>query len=368
MVNADPRQRSDRYLADTTGAPPLPPPGGYAGAARPRGADQSAFAPRPDAVHVELPHERRRRSWFGWVSVGVASVFAVVLLVLLAMGDVDVLYSLTLVAVQLLVVGLVVAATLRPASRVLGAVALSVTLVLNVATVGAFASTRSAASGGYEGHKSDEDRLWESYPGIKDVSPQQLLDQASLETVRERSDALSQRIRAALSQRFGYTWTPSGKEDVSPVRNGYGGESLVTSYLSAAWMTEQPITSIEDKYAAMDVIDEVIAADGMGLLYPLNAPESGLDPDVLTKLYGSDDVATQSAWEWYSPHPDGVSRLYANIFDLTHDTSGSFTRAREAAKAKTGEPTEGLEIVFTADEVLSEDDVTAFRDGLQKYR
>ncbi len=366
-MNADPSQRSARYLADSTGAPPVPPPGGYAGAMRPRGADQALSATRGETVHVELDRPARRRSVLGWTAIAVASVFAVALFVLLMAGAVDTVYSLTFVAVQLVVLGIAIAATILPSARLLGAIALSITLLFNVGTVGALTSSQSAATGGYEGHKSDADRLWEAYPGIKDVSPDELLGQPTLEEVRARSEALSERIRQALSERFGYTWVRSGDEDVSPVRNGYGGESLATSYMSTSWMTEQPVHSLDERYAAMDVIDDVISSEAMAPLYALNAPQSGLDPAVLAKLYGSDDVATQSVWEWYSYHVDGVTRMYANVFDLGHDDSGSFTRAREAAAAQTGEPLEGIELAFMADHVISDADLDEFRESLEKY-
>ncbi len=62
-----------------------------------------------------------------------------------------------------------------------------------------------------------------------------------MEEVRAEADSLFTDIRERLTADFGFTWVQVGDEDVRPERNGYGGESMLSEYTSAAWATEQPV-------------------------------------------------------------------------------------------------------------------------------
>lgn len=336
---------------------------------RPRGPEQifGLDSPTPPTT-VTVPGARANGNpVFGWIALAMATVFAVALLVLLVIGAVETIYSVATIAAQAVVVFAVVAALIAPKTRRLGTIALAVSLVFNVATIGALSSSQSSMTGSYEGASDPEAKLWEQYPGQKDITPAEILGAPSLEEVRTRSEAAMSDIRAALSERFGYTWAEPAPETLSAVRNGYGGESLLQSYASTAWSTNEKISSPSEKRAVMDVINTVIIEHQLANLYPLNDPSSGFDPTLLEKLYGSDSVDKQPVWEWYTFHYDGVSRMYANIYDLSLDESGQFRDARQAAHDRTGEPLEGLQLRFYADTVLSESDVAEFRKLLEKY-
>ncbi|MCZ4302530.1 hypothetical protein [Microbacterium oxydans] len=357
------KQRA-RYLAGTEGAPPVPPPGGY------RGARREAFVPSPPAaVSVSVEEEPKKpANALGWTALTVAVLFALTLLGTLLAGSTDILYSVTMVTAQLVVVATVIAALLSPRGRLLGAIALVVTILFNVATVGGMSALQTSASGNYEGMKSAEQKHAEAYPGIKGTDPQQTLAQQSLEDVRAQSESLFADIRARLTDEFGYTWVAVGDEDLRPERNGYGGESMLVEYTSQGWATEQPIQDDDRKYAVMAVINEVVIEHGLWELYSFNDPAiSGIDPGMITKLYGSDDPRSQHTWEYYTENYPDPLRFYADIHDLSNDQDGGFLAAREAQQARTGEPLEGLQLFVLASGVLSDADREEFETRLQDY-
>jgi len=361
----DPENQRARYIANTEGAPPVPPPGGYRGARR----QTPGAAPAPAvATAAAVDEPRKPATALGWVALSVSVLFALLLLGTLVAGGTDLLYGITMLALQLVVVATIVAALFSPRGRRLGAVALVVTVLFNVATVGGMSALQTSASGNYQGTKTAAQKHAEAYPGIKGTPAQQTLSQQSLEEVRAASDALFADIRTRLSDEFGYTWTPVGDEDLRPERNGYGGESMLVEFTSVAWATNEPIHDYRRKLEVMAVINEVVAQHGLWDLYSFNDPAgSGIDSAMITKLYGSDDPRTQTTWEYYTENYPDPLRFYANIYDLSNDHDGGFRAAREAQNARTGEPLEGLQLVVIASEVLSDADRAEFQEKLQEY-
>ncbi|MEE6387766.1 hypothetical protein V3G71_02865 [Microbacterium paraoxydans] len=363
MVSDHERQRA-RYVGGTEGAPPVPPPGGYRGARR-----QQQVGPTPPVLSPLPPEEKKpSANALGWIALVSAILFVLILFGTLVVGGTDLLYGVTMITLQLLVLGVIVAALFTPGGRRLGIIALVLTILFNVATVGALSALRTSASGNYEGVKTAEQRHAEAYPGIKGTAPQEALTQQSLEEVRAEADALFTDIRDRLTADFGLTWVRVGDEDLRPERNGYGGESMLSEYTSAAWATEQPVQGYALKLEVMAAIDEVVAAHGLWNLYSFNDPaNSGIDPSMIAKLYGSDDPQTQTTWEYYTENYPDPLRFYANIYDLSNDADGGFRTSREAQSARTGEPVEGLQLVVIAGKVLSEADRAEFEKRLQDY-
>ena len=359
----DPEQQRSRYVTNSDGAPPLPPPGGYRGARRT--PDPAASAVHNAVATNEEP--KRPANAIGWIALVSGILFAVILLGTFLAGGTDTIYGVTMLALQLVVVGIAIAALLTRRGRRLGAVALSIALLFNTATVGAMGAVQTSASGSYEGRKTAEQKHEEAYPGIKGTSNADILAQPSLEEIRASSDAALADMRDRLSAEFGYTWTQAGDEDLRPERNGYGGESMLVQYTSAKWGTNEPIHDHDRKLAVMDVIDEVLTEHGMWGIISLNDETSGLDESMREKLYGSADPRTQDTWEWYSDDYPDPRRFYATIYDTSHDETGEFTASREAQSARTGEPVEGLQIMFLAPELLSEADRAEFEQKLEEY-
>lgn len=361
------RQRA-RYVAGTEGAPPVPPPGGYRGARRPQGPTQPpSFAP-PAAVENATDEPKKPANAIGWIALLGSILFTLILFGTLIAGGTDVVYGVTMLAVQLIIVAVIVAALITARGRKLGAAALVIAVLFNVATVGGLSALYTSATGNYDGVKTDEQRHAEAYPGIKDTDPQSVLNQQSLEEVRAEADSLFADIRQRVTDEFGYTWVQVGDEDLRPERNGYGGESMLYEFTSVTWATTEPIQGYERKLAVMRVVDEVVQEHGLYGLYAFNDPtNSGIDPTMITKLYGSDDPRTQHTWESYTENYPDPLRFYANMYDLSNDGTGDFLLEREAQNGRTGEPLEGMQLAVLGSAVLSEDDREEFEQKLTEY-
>ena len=365
-------QQRSRYTGGAEGAPPLPPPGGYQGARRTStGLDAAAgLAPASgDVVYTSAPPaEKKGVNALGLVAITATGLFVLVMLLMMGAGGTDALYGASMIVVQFVVFGVVVAALFTVRGRTLGVIALAVTLVFNVATVGAMGALRSAATHAYGGTKSDKQKHEEAYPGIKGVPERQALDNPSLEDVQAQGDQVMAEVRERLTQQFGFSWVQTGKVDVSPERNGYGGESMLQKYTSTVWTTEQPVQDTRRKRDVMRVVNQVLAENGMSDLYALNEPGvMGISNDMLTKLYGSDDPERQHTWEYYSDtYPDPL-RFYTYVYDLSKDQTGDFRTQREAFKQQSGEPLEGVQLVVFARQVLQEKDRAAYEQKLKDY-
>lgn len=361
--------RRSRYIGGSEGAPPLPPAGGYQGARRSgtaQGAAAVAAAPPVSVTHTEEA-SKQPRNMRGFAALIAASLFAVTLLILVIGGMTDLIYSVSLLVVQLLVIAVVIAALASRRGRMLGAIALVVTLLFNVATVGAIGSVQAAARQDYDGTKSEAQRHQEAYPGIKDVPNDAVLAQPSLEEVQAEGDELLADIRARVTEEFGYTWVEAGDVDISPERNGYGGESMLSSYTSPTWTTAEPVQDNDRKREVLAVVERMLYASGLNGFYVLNSVDSGISNDMVAKLYGSTDVEEQHTWSWIGDdYPDPL-RLYANVYDLSNDATGEFRKRREAQQAQTGEPVEGLQLVVSARQLLSEGDRAEFEKRLEDY-
>jgi hypothetical protein len=370
-------QQRSRYIGGAEGAPPLPPPGGYHGARRvPMGLDQAAGLPVASGLHsgsgtvtytAVPPAEKKSANTLGLVALTATVLFVLVMLLMMGAGGTDTLYGASMLVVQLIVVGVTIAAVLTPRGRMLGSIALALTLVFNVATVGAMGALHSAATHAYDGTKTEEQKHEQGYPGMKGVPNQDVLNGPSLEDVQAEGDQLMAEVRERLTARYGYTWVQSGTVDISPERNGYGGESMLRRYTSTAWTTQQPVHDIQRKRDVMRVIDQVLGARRMPQLYPLNEPGSGISDDMVAKLYGSSDPARQHTWEYYSDTYPEPLRFYADVYDLSNDPTGEFRTQREAIQQQFGEPLEGLQLMILARQVLPEADRTAYEEKLRDY-
>ena len=346
------------YTGGSDGAPPTPPPGGYRGASRVR----PTVPPAPEAPGT--PGARPRPTAGGWIVLGLAGLFALVLLILWAAGATGAIYGGVTLVLQLGLLVAVVAVVVSPRGRRVGALALALVLLVNVGTIGAASAiTHPPAADVVADPDAD---YWAAYPGIRGQEPDDILSRLSLEQAIGTGDAMLAAIRAELTDRFGYGWTPGVAGSTRAERNGYGGESLLVAYTSDNWATTEAIRDHAQKLATMAAIDDVLLDGGFSDLYSLNDPANGFDPAILERFYGSADIRTQATWEWVASDGTGVIRVYATLTDLTDD-DGTFRAAREGQVAGSGEPLEGLRISVYAPEVLSEADVAEFLQRLEDY-
>jgi len=336
----------------------------------PTGLDAAAGLPPASGdvtYRAAAPTEKKTVNTLGLVAISATVLFVLVLLLMMGAGGTDALYGASMLVVQLVIVGVIIAALVTTRGRMLGTIALAITLVFNVATVGAMGALRSAATHAYDGTKTDEQKHEQGYPGMKGVADHDVLNGPSLEDVQTEGDQLMAEVRARLTAEYGYTWVQSGTVDISPERNGYGGESMLRRYTSTVWTTQQPVQDIRRKRDVMRVVDQVLLARGMPQLYPLNEPGSGISDDMVAKLYGSSDPARQHTWEYYSDTYPEPLRFYADVYDLSNDPTGEFRTQREAIQQQFGEPLEGLQLMVFAREVLPEADRAAYQEKLKDY-
>jgi len=294
-------------------------------------------------------------------------LFAVVMLILLGIGAADAFFGATLLVLQLVVLGLAIAAVATRAGRVLGAAALTIALVMNVGTMGALSAVRVAATGSYDGHKTDTQKLWEAYPGIKDKDPSQFLNQQSLEKLTALADETMADVRAQLTAKYGLQWVRSADAQERPERNGYGGESMLVRFTSDTWATTTPVTGYPHKLEVMRTVESVIAQHGWRSMVAFNDPGSGVDPGVISKMYGGATPQTQVDWEWFSDDVPDPGWFYADITDLANDTTGEYRASREQTAQRTGEPLEGLRLAVVGRYMLSEKKAAEFQKALTKY-
>lgn len=364
----NPEQRRARYLAGTDGAPPVPPPGGYRGARRwSHSPENTEVETRTTSFTEATETETTRPNALGWSALSVASGFAVVLFGTLLVGSADLLYSITMFALQAVVIAVVAAALFSKRGRRLGSIAVIITLLCNVATVGGVGALQTSASGNYKGTKTEQQKHAAAYPGIKGLEPDEALTQRSLEEVRADTNKLFEDIRTRITAEFGYEWVQIDSEDQRPERNGYGGESMLVEYTSVSWATAEPIRDYERKLAVMDVIDSVVAEHKMLYLYSFSDEHSSMDPSLIEKFFGSVDPRRQHTWAYAANGYGEEVTFYADIFDLSQDPTGDLRATRKAQNAKTGEPLEGLRIFVNAKALLREGDRSAYESKLSEY-
>lgn len=368
MVTRDPELRgsgSSDYVGSSEGAPPLPPPGGYRGASR---VAQVTAARAGTVETATLAKPKRRSHWSGIAAIIAASVFAVALLGILAFGALRNVYSTGALVVQALVVAAVIAALVIPRGRKLGIIALSITLLVNVATVGGAGSLMLSQSGDYRVEKSPVERHAQGFPGVEDLTEQEVLNAPSLEEHRAESERILTELRERLSADFGVTWVRTAAEIARPERNGRGGESMLQSVSFDGWTTNEPIHDNDTKRAMLDAIDNELS--DLGYISPVrfNEDTTAMPEAQMAHVYGSADPEQQAIWEWGSISYYGYELYIRGVFvDLSHDADGSFRSAAEAQQQNAGDPIEGLTLSASASSMLAEGDVAEFKERMKSY-
>lgn len=356
------------YVSNSEGAPPLPPAGGYRGASRAsRAFLQQAEEETERTETVTLDRPRRRPHWLGWVALGAAIVFGVVLAVLVLIGAASAVYGVTALVVQLLVAAAVIAALIVPRARRLGIAALAVALVANVATLGGVGALQVASAGSYVDEKSPAQQHRQGFPGVDGYSEEEILAQPSLEEERAEVEALFADIRDALSAEYGVTWTKTGTEEARPERNGRGGESMLLGVVFDSWTTNEPVHDLAQKEAMLDTVAEVVMDHGYPAPFPLNENDGTFPESQMAHLYGSSDPSEQAIWERASWDGWSPTIVRATITDLSRDPTGDFRRTAEAQRERPGDPIEGLTLLATSSPLLSEQDVDEFKDRMRAY-
>lgn len=357
------------YVSNTNGAPPLPPPGGYRGSSRAAQVTSyrdAALAERVETATIE--RSRHKFHWAGWIALSTAVLFALVLGGIALTGTSNTLFSTTVFVVQLLVIAAVIAALAIKRARTLGIAALTIALLVNVATVGSASALQVASSGSYVHERSPAQQHEHAFPGVEGHEADEILLQPSLEEEREKIAELFQAVRGELSREYGVTWTQVTDESTRHMRNGRGGESMLYTASFAGWMTNEPIHDLDLKYAMFGTAADVVWAHGFDIPYAFNLDDGTIPPSQMENLYGGlvpeeQVLWSQATWEgWSTP-----TVVYLDLLDLSRDTTGDFTRGAEGSRARPGDPIEGFRLAAISEPLLKQADRAEFVERMRDY-
>ena len=389
-----PEHADDRSTTLPDGAPPLPPRGGYRHARRvvddhttgptasadpppsaPPGGGTSAVS-GPPALTSDAPV--RASVLRGWVSTWLAKavlsvtvVFVVGILIAMAGGSAAGLWSVGPVLLQLGVVGFTVFALRVKTARVAAIAALTLSLFLNVGTVGAMGTLRAAQERTYPGVATFDQEHARGFPGRKgrDTSDRATgqRDRPTYEQIRDGSEAMMAAIREAITLETGAEWVEHTPARTEPVPNGYGGTSMFLEYTAPIWTTANPPRTLAEKTAMIDAFTRVVKAEKHSNVSHLNDPaEWDMDRDFEIERWGSDDVATQHTWESHG-FDDRASGTITMV-DLSTPTAGKEARKyRDYVVRWHGEPLEGVILTTHQDSGLPASDVQDYIQRMQKY-
>lgn len=205
---------------------------------------------------------------------------------------------------------------------------------------------------------------WVYFPGVPQVSTDQVLKNETVEELSPRVDAAMAQIRAAITAEFGFEWVKKGEDEVIRESNRFRGTSLLNTYDSATWQTTQTLRSEADKKKAVAIVTKIMVERGFGTPELQNIA----GPDGLPE-FGGFTLATQGRWVLAGKPPE-VSRgsLQFTILDLSQDRTGSLAARSAQGVAAYGWEPEYLSIAYHGDFMLREADRAEFERRAEIYR
>ena len=205
---------------------------------------------------------------------------------------------------------------------------------------------------------------WSRFPGVPQVTTDQILDNQTIEQLEPRVDAAMEDIRAAITQEFGLTWVAKGEPVTERESNRYKGTSLLNTWDSVTWQTTGTLRDRADKDRAVAIVTQVMERHGFGHpeLANIQGPEG-------IGLFGGFTLDDQGRW-LLEGRPPEVSRgsLQFTILDLAQDRTGILTADSDAAVASHGWEPEYLSVAYHGDFMLSEKDRAEFERRAELYK
>ncbi|MHA7304458.1 hypothetical protein ACX80E_04305 [Arthrobacter sp. TMN-49] len=206
---------------------------------------------------------------------------------------------------------------------------------------------------------------WRDYP----LSAGSLPDDLALTPVSEDAEAISAgllgEIKTALTAEYGMAWESAGEAGWFPTTgNGYGGETMTTSYNSHEWRsTTLPAATTEWK-KIMGTISGLTAARGLG---PVKlTQDSGFfnnDPAWQKKLvekYGTADP--QQLYWWNGTAYSGSQWLAVTMVNVDRDTTGRAATEYQELKL----PARSISISYGV-ATVARDDLPALKQALEPF-
>ncbi|MBX3116385.1 MAG: hypothetical protein KF808_03455 [Cryobacterium sp.] len=205
---------------------------------------------------------------------------------------------------------------------------------------------------------------WSKFPGVPQVSTDQVLKNQSIEQLESRVDEAMAEIRSALTREFGFEWRKVSEAAAVKESNRYHGESLLNVWDSDLWQSVGTLRTVADKQRAVSIVSEIMSRLGFGepTLQNLPGPEGIAD-------FGGFTLEDQGRWLLTGAPPE-ISRgsLNFTILDLDQDRTGMLHAQSEAAVSALGWEPEYLSIGFHGDFLLSEKDRAEFERRAEPYK
>lgn len=210
---------------------------------------------------------------------------------------------------------------------------------------------------------SDPAEPWSQYPGVPQVTPEQVLHNETVEELSVRVDATMAQVREAITEKFGFTWTAKGEDVVEYESNRFHGTSLLNTYDSVTWQTDETLRSQAEKNRAVALAIQIMRQNGFGDAALQNF--SGADA---IAEFGDFRVEDQGRWV-VSGTPPNVSRGALNfvILDLSHDRTRMLADRSESDSTRWGWESEYLSISYSGDFMLKDSDRAEFERRAKIY-
>lgn len=190
-----------------------------------------------------------------------------------------------------------------------------------------------------------------------------ILDDDSIERMRERLETVSAEIRDAVTAEFGFDWVQRGEEQLRERTNRYGGTSMLLQWRSPAWQSLGTLRDLDDKQRLLELVAPIIVAHGFG--EPSLANTMG--PDAVPE-FGDFVLDDQGRWVLASRPPEVTrGQLMVTILDLSRDRTGALAALSAADAAEHGFEREYVSIMFVGDLMLQETDRAEFERRASRY-
>lgn len=266
--------------------------------------------------------------------------------------------------------GILIVKLLRQRDRVLLTVsALVVCITVNPVTmVAARVLSSSLGQAAPPALNAPSAKEWELYPGLSYVEADDILQAASLEEFIPEANAVLAEVREALTAEFGLVWVERQAAQEEMTLNGYGGDSMLTSYTTPRWQSTTTLRTVPEKQRAVEIMQEVIEANGAIGALLTSAPDEGQMDDYALSEYGGVTLETQARWLFYGHAVAlGAGQFKANIVDLSIDTTGNVRKDQESYAELYGLSPEGIDLSIDSFGLLPGESRDEFKNALKRY-
>lgn len=166
---------------------------------------------------------------------------------------------------------------------------------------------------------------WEDHPGDAYTDAEDVLAAPTPEEAEDRQRQLFADLGKMLREDYGLDWGPRGESGwYDSPGNGYGGDSLLTTYNSAAWTAEGVPEGAEAWRELLDAVDGVLAEHEVGGLVRSHESSShAAEPEWQEQdleRFGTPDP--DQYWEWTAESFNDSQWVSVVLTDASKDPSG----------------------------------------------